>query len=93
MLNNLTIEHEERSQRSATFLFDFENGSSQLIIILIGGILALVIAVDCCMLLCRYGLLFRLFADKHTKDRDHGYQCDWGYGCDLWNYKSGEDTD
>ena len=53
-LNNLTIEHEERSHRSATFLFDFKNGSSQLIIIIIGGILALVIAVGCCMLLCRY---------------------------------------
>ena len=50
----MIIEHEEKSQRSATFLFDFENGSSQLIIIIIGGILALVIVVGCCMLLWRY---------------------------------------
>ena len=68
-LNNSTIEHEEKSHRSATFLFDFENGSSQLIIIIIGGILALVIAVGCCMLLCRYCQFSSLYCCKKSNSK------------------------
>merc|ERR1712030_153360 len=44
-LNNPTIEHEEKNNRSATFLFDFENGSTSLIIIIICGIVTLLLAM------------------------------------------------
>ena len=49
MLNDSTIEHEEKNNRSATFLFDFENGSTTLIIIIIGGIVTLLLAIGCCI--------------------------------------------
>ena len=45
MLNDSTIEHEEKNNRSATFLFDFENGSTTLIIIIIGGIVILLLEI------------------------------------------------
>merc|ERR1712030_78545 len=52
-LNDSTIEHEEKNNRSATFLFDFENGSTTLIIIIIGGIVTLLLAIGCCIFFCR----------------------------------------
>ena len=51
-LNDSTIEHEEKNNRSATFLFDFENGSTTLIIIIIGGIVTLLLAMGCCIFFC-----------------------------------------
>ena len=60
-LNDSTIGNEEKNNRSATFLFDFENGSSTLIIIIIGGIVTLLLAIGCCIFFCgcsRFGSQF-----------------------------------
>ena len=60
-LNDSTIENEEKNNRSATFLFDFENGSTTLIIIIIGGIVTLLLAIGCCIFFCgcsRFGSQF-----------------------------------
>merc|ERR1712105_303994 len=51
-LNDSTIEHEEKNNKSATFLFDFKNGSTTLIIIIIGGIVTLLLAIGCCIFFC-----------------------------------------
>ena len=52
MLNDSTIEHEEKTNRLATFFFYFENGSTTLIIIIIGGIVTLLLAMGCCIFFC-----------------------------------------
>merc|ERR1712105_29284 len=52
-LNDSTIENEETNNILATFLFDFENGSTTLIIIIIGGIVTLLLAIGCCIFFCR----------------------------------------
>ena len=51
-LNNSTIGHEEKNNRSATFLFDFENGNTSLIIILICGIVTFLLGIGCCIFFC-----------------------------------------
>merc|ERR1712090_127580 len=50
-----------KNNRSATFLFDFQNGSTILIIIIICGIVTLLLAIGCCIFFCgcsRFGSQF-----------------------------------
>jgi len=51
-LNNSTIGHEEKNKRSSTFFFDFEDGNTSLIIILICGIVTFLLGIGCCIFFC-----------------------------------------
>jgi len=78
-LNNSTIGHEEKNNRSATFLFDFENGSTSLIIIIICGIVTLLLAMGCCIFFCgcsRFGSRFCCRKSNTTRGKEF-YREQW----------------
>ena len=52
MLDNSTNGHEEKNSRSSTFFFDFEDGNTALIIILICGIVTFLLGIGCCIFFC-----------------------------------------
>ena len=51
-LTNSRIGHEEKNSRSSTFFFDFEDGDTALIIILICGIVTFLLGIGCCIFFC-----------------------------------------